>query len=46
MKPQYFNVLVVLFESITGIAGGVDRRERINSTDVVYVAKIAFCILY
>ena len=23
-----FNVLIVLFESITGVAGGVDRRER------------------
>ena len=42
----FFNVLVVLFESVTGVAGGVDRRERINSTDDVFVAKIAFCILY
>ena len=38
MKLQYFplKVLFVLFESITGIAGGVDRRERINSTDDVF----------
>ena len=42
----FLNVLVVLFESVTGVAGGVDRRERINSTDDVFVAKIAFCILY
>ena len=42
----FSNVLVVLFESVTGVAGGVDRRERINSTDDVFVAKIAFCILY
>ena len=42
----FFNVLVVLFESVTGVAGGVDRCERINSTDDVFVAKIAFCILY
>ena len=42
----FFNVLVVLFESVTGVAGGVDRYERINSTDDVFVAKIAFYILY
>ena len=42
----FFNVLVVLFESVAGVAGGVDRSERINSTDDVLVAKIAFCILY
>ena len=35
----------MLFESVTGIAGGVDRRERINSTDDVFVALLAFCIL-
>ena len=42
----FFNVLVVLFESVTGVAGGVDRCEKINSTDDVFVARIAFCILY
>ena len=43
----FSNVLVVLFEPVTGVAGGVDRRERINSTDdILFVAKIAFCILY
>ena len=33
------NVLVVLFESVTGVAGGVDRREKINSTDDVLLPK-------
>ena len=42
----FLNVLVVLFESVTGVAGGVDRRERINSTDDVLVALLAFCTLY
>ena len=42
----FLNVLVVLFESVTGIAGDVDWRERINSTDDVFVALLAFCILY
>ena len=32
----------MLFESVTGVAGGVDRRERINSTDDVFVAISAF----
>ena len=42
----FSNVLIVLFESVTGVAGGVDRCVKINSTDDVFVAKIAFCILY
>ena len=42
----FSNVLVVLFESVAGVAGGVDQRKRINSTDDIFVAKIAFCILY
>ena len=32
----------MLFESVTGVAGGVDRRERINSTDDVFVSILAF----
>ena len=35
---------VVLLESVTGVAGGVDRRERINSTDDVFVAILAFVL--
>ena len=31
---------------VTGVAGGVDRRERINSTDDVFVAILAFGTLY
>ena len=31
----FSNVLVVLFESVTGVAGGVDRSVKINSTDDV-----------
>ena len=42
----FSNVLVVLFESVAGVAGGVDRRERINSTDDIFVAKIAFCVFF
>ena len=38
----FFNVLVVLFESVTGVAGGVDQSERINSTDDVFVSILAF----
>ena len=38
----FSNVLVVLFESVTGVAGGVDRCVKINSTDDVFVAKVAF----
>ena len=37
MKLQYFLRCsrYLLFESVTGVVGGVDRRERINSTDDV-----------
>ena len=42
----FSNVLVVLFESVTGVAGGVDRCLKMNSTNDVFVAKVAFCILY
>ena len=37
----FLNVLIVLLESVTGVAGGVDRCERINSTDDVLVAILA-----
>ena len=32
----------MLFESVTGVAGGVDRHERINSTGDVFVSILAF----
>ena len=40
----FLNVLVVLLESVTGVAGGVDQRKRINSTDDVFVAILAFVL--
>ena len=42
----FSNVLVVLFESATGVAGGVDRCVKINSTDDVCVAKVAFFLVF
>ena len=32
----------MLFESVTGVAGGVDRSDRTNSTDDVFVSILAF----
>ena len=44
MKLQYFCLMFSLcyLSPLQGVAGGVDRREKINSTDDVFVAKIAF----
>ena len=32
----------MLLESVTGVAGGVDRSEKTNSTDDVFVSILAF----